>query len=114
MLASSLPERYRTTVKLEYQVDPGRQAALAEVVPSDTRVVLFIESAGSDVRSLGWDVYYPVGRVAFREVDGRVVLVGWPDDMLAGSEIGRLEGMPFEQFIELVRRAPILGLGPEG
>ncbi len=115
VLAGSLPEQYRTTVKIEYMVDPGRQEALAEVVPSDARVMLFIGS--KYLRQFGiQDVYYEVGagRGTFREVDGRVVPVNWPDDLPDDPQIGRLEGMPFERFVELVRRVPILDLMPEG
>lgn len=115
VLAGSLPEQARTTVRLEYQVDPGRQEALAEVVPIDARVVLFIGS--NDLRRAGFqDVYYAVGlgRGTFREVDGRVVPLNWPDDLPDDPRVGRLEGMPFEQFVELVRRVPILDLMPEG
>lgn len=54
-----------------------------------------------------------VGQRAFREVDGRVVPVGWPDNMPDDPEFGRLEGKPFERFIEFVRRVSILDLGPE-
>ncbi len=111
VLGGSVPEQYRTTVKLEYQVDPGRQEALAEVVPTDARVVLFIGS--KYLRRAGIQaVYYAVGvgKGTFREVDGRVVSLALPDD----PEIGRLEGMPFERFVDLVRRVPILDLMPEG
>jgi len=110
LLAGSLPEQYRTIVKIEKQVDPGRQAALREVVPTDERVVLFIGS--KYLRRAGiQDVYYDVGagKGTFREVDGRVVPLALWD-----PEFGRLEGMPFDQFIDLVRRVPILDLMPEG
>lgn len=113
VLAGWLPEQYVESVRLEYQVDPGLQAALAEVVPTDARLVLFIGGASNEVRSLGWDVYYAVGRGTFREVDGRVVPIGWPDDMPDDPEFGRLDGMPFERFIELVRGVSILDLTPE-
>lgn len=115
VLAGSLPEQYRTTVKIEYMVRPSRQEALAEVVPTDDRVVLFIGS--KYLRRGGIQaVYYAVGvgRGTFREVDGRVVPVNWPDDLPDDPQFGRLEGMPFERFVELVRRVPILDLMPEG
>lgn len=111
MLAGSLPEPYRTTVTLEYMVRPSRQEALREVVPTDERVVLFIGS--KYLRRAGiQDVYYAlgVGKGTFRDVGGRVAPLALPDD----PEIGRLEGMPFERFVELVRRVPILDLMPEG
>ena len=53
---------------------------------------------------------HPLHRLAI----GRVVPVGWPDDMPDDPEFGRLEGLPFEQFIDLVRRVPILDVKPEG
>jgi hypothetical protein len=111
ILAGSLPERNRETVKLEYMVDLDRRAALAEVVPTDARIVLFIGS--KELRDGGiQDVYYSVGvgKGTFRALDGRVVPLALPDD----PQFGRLEGMPFEQFVELVRRVPILDLMPEG
>lgn len=115
VLAGSLPEQYRETVKLEYMVRPQRQALLPEAAPTDQRVVLFIGS--KYLRRAGiQDVYYEVGvgRGTFREVDGRVVPVNWPDDLPDDPQFGRLEGMPFERFVELVRRVPILDLMPEG
>ena len=111
VLAGSLPEQYRETVNLEYMVHPSRQEALAEVVPTDERVVLFIGS--KYLRQFGFqDVYYEVGlgKGTFREVGGRVVPLAMPDD----PKVGRLEGMPFDRFIDLVRRVPILDLMPEG
>lgn len=92
-------------------VRPSRQAALAEVAPTDERVVLFIGS--KYVRQFGFqDVYYAVGvcKGTFRDVGGRVVPLALPDDL----ELGRLEGMAFERFVELVRRVPNLDLMPEG
>lgn len=111
VLAGTLPEQYRETVRIEYQADPARQAALVGTIPTDARFVLFIGSKylrRFDIQ----DVYYVVGggRGTFRDVDGRVVPLGLPDD----PQFGRLEGMPFEQFIDLVRRVPILDLMPEG
>ncbi|MBI3748109.1 MAG: hypothetical protein HY262_04595 [Chloroflexi bacterium] len=111
VLAGSLPEQYRKTVKLEYMVHPERQALLPEAAPTDQRIVLFIGS--KYLRRAGiQDVYYEVGvgKGTFREIDGRVVPLALPDDPTAG----RLEGMPFDQFIDLVRRVPILNLMPEG
>jgi hypothetical protein len=114
VLAGSLPEKYRDMVKLEYMVDqggPSRLEALNAAVPPDQPVVLFIGSKylrRFDIQ----DVYYAVGQGTgtFREVDGRVLPLAAADD----TELGRLEGMPFERFVELVRRAPILDLMPEG
>jgi len=111
VLAGSLPDQYRTTVKLEYMVHPSLQEALREVVPTDARVVMFIGS--KYLRRAGiQDVYYAVGigTGTFRDVGGRVVPLALPDD----PQFGRLEGMPFEQFIDLVRRVPILDRMPEG
>jgi len=109
ILAGSLPEPNRETVKLEYMVDLDRRAALAEVVPTDERVVLFIGS--KYVRRAGiQDVYYSTAMGAFRDVDGRIVPLALPDD----PQFGRLEGMAFEQFVEIVRQVPILDLEPEG
>jgi hypothetical protein len=115
VLAGSLPEQYRTTVKIEYMVRPSRQEVLPEVVPTDERIVLFIGS--KYLRQFGiQDVYYEVGvgRGTFREVDGRVVPVNWPADLPDDPQFGRLEGMPFERFVELVRRVRILDLMPQG
>lgn len=77
LLAGSLPEPYRTIVKLEKQVDRERQAALKEVVPTDERVVMFIASKHRRRAGIA-DVYYDVGagKGTFREVDGRVVPPG--------------------------------------
>ncbi|MBA3878020.1 MAG: hypothetical protein C0498_14070 [Anaerolinea sp.] len=111
VLAGSLPEQYRETVNLEYLVHPSRQEALAEVVPTAERVVLFIGS--KYLRRAGiQDVYYEVGlgKGTFRDVGGTVVPLALPDD----PKVGRLEGMPFDRFIDLVRRVPILDLMPEG
>lgn len=111
VLAGSLPDQYRASVKLEYMVRPSRQALLPEAAPTDEQIVLFIGSKG--LRDHGiQDVYYEVGvgKGTFRNVDGRVVPLALPDD----QEVGRLDGMPFERFIELVRRVPILDLMPEG
>jgi len=109
ILAGSLPERNRETVKLEYMVDLDRRAALAEVVPTDARIVLFIGSR--ELRDGGiQDVYYSTGMGAFRDVDGRVVPLALPDD----PQFGRLEGLPFEQFVEIIRQVPVLGREPEG
>jgi len=109
ILAGSLPERNRETVRLEYMVDLDRRAALAEVVPTDARIVLFIGSR--ELRDGGiQDVYYSPAMGAFREVDGRVVPLALPDD----PQFGRLEGLPFERFVEIIRQVPILGLAPEG
>jgi len=57
-------------------------------------------------------VYYALGRGkgTFREFDGRVAPIGLPVD----PERGRLEGLPFERFIALVREVPVLDLVPEG
>ena len=114
VLAGGLPEQHRETVKLEYMVDqggPSRLEALEAAVPPDQRVVLFIRSKDPR-RGDTQDVYYAVGQGTgtFRDVDGRVVPLAAADD----TELGRLEGMPFEQFVELVRRVPILDLMPQG
>ena len=92
-------------------VRPSRQALLPEAAPTDERVVLFI--ASKYLRRAGiQSVYYSVGvgKGTFRDVGGRVVSLGLPDD----PEFGRLEGLPFERFVELVRQVPILDLMPEG
>jgi len=112
VLAGSLPEPYRTSVKIEYMVDLRLQEALREVVPTDARVVMFIQE-GSYWRNAGIQgMYVAVGiaKGTFRDVDGRVVPLALPDD----PQFGRLQGMPFEQFMELVRRVPIRDLMPTG
>jgi len=111
VLGGSLPEPYPETVKLEYMVPrPESVESLAEVVPTE-RTVLFI---GSKYLRRGGipDVYYALGRGkgTFREFDGRVAPIGLPVD----PERGRLEGLPFERFIALVREVPVLDLVPEG
>ena len=112
VLAGSLPEQYRATVSLEFQADPARQVALVGAVPTDERFVLFIR-VGSYWRRAGIpDVYYIVGYgdETFRDVNGRVAPLG----LTGQPELTRLEGMPFEQFIDLVRDVPILNLEPPG
>jgi len=91
--------------------EPYPQDAVREVVPSDERVVMFI--ASRYLRRPGVeDVYYAVGtgEGTFRDVGGRIEPLALPDD----PQFGRLEGMPFEQFVDLVRQVPILDRMPEG
>ena len=112
LLAGSLPEEHRETVRIEYQVDRGRQQALAEAVPSGDRIVLFIQSGDPWRRAGVQDVFYAVGsgNGTFRVVDGRVVPLVLVDD----PHFGRLDGMPFEAFVEVVGSIRILDLQPEG
>lgn len=111
VLGGGLPEQYRERVKVEYMIPrPESVASLAEVVPTE-RTVLFI--ASKYLRRGGiQDVYYSVGlgTGTFPELEGRVAPLGLPVD----PERGRLEGMPFERFIALVREVPVLDLMPEG
>ena len=93
-------------------VRPSRQEALREVVPTDERVLMFIQEGSYWRRVGGQAIYVAVGiaKGTVRDVGDRVVSLALPDD----PTMGRLEGMPFEQFVDLVRRVPILDLMPEG
>jgi len=111
VLAGSLPEAYRQRVQIEFMIRREEAvASLAEVVPTE-RSVLFI--ASRYLRRAGIeDVYFLVGLGAgtFRELADRVAPVGLPVD----PQRGRLEGMPFDEFVDLVREVPVLDLLPEG
>lgn len=112
VLAGSLPEQYRKAVKLEYMLAQSPDLALLPAaMPTDERIVVFIGS--KYLRRVGIEaVYYAAGagKGTFLEVDGRTWTVKLRDD----PEFGRLDGMPFERFVELVRSVPVLDLMPEG
>ena len=105
ILAGSLPAADASDLLLEYLVaGPDEIAALKATLPTE-RTVMFVGS--KYLRRAGIaTVYYEsgLGRGTFRELDGRTAPVGLTTD----PQFGRLEGLPFADFLDLVRRIPIL------
>jgi len=105
ILAGSLPAADAKDLLLEYLVGgPDEIRALADTLPTE-RTVMFIGS--KYLRAAGIPtVYYEVllGRGTFRELDGRTAPVG----LMTDRQFGRLEGLPFGDFLDLVRQIPIL------
>lgn len=105
ILAGSLPAEDSSALLLEYLIGgPDEIPTLKATLPTE-RTVMFVGS--KYLRRGGIEtVYYEsgVGRGTFRELDGRTVPVALPSD----PQFGRLEGLPFDAFLDLVRRVPIL------
>lgn len=105
ILAGSLPAADASDLLLEYFVaGPDEIAALKATLPTE-RTVMFVGSKYLRRAGIG-TVYYEsgLGRGTFRELDGRTAPVGLTTD----PQFGRLEGLPFGDFLDLVRRIPIL------
>ncbi|HWP63712.1 MAG TPA: hypothetical protein VNO86_09605 [Candidatus Binatia bacterium] len=111
ILAGNLPAADADDLLIEYLVaGPEEIRALAGTLPTE-RSVLFVGSKYLRARGIP-TVYYEVGlgRGTFRELDGRTAPVGLTTD----PQFGRLEGLPFTDFIDLVRQIPILDEMPAG
>jgi hypothetical protein len=106
ILAGTLAAADASDLLLEYLVaGPDEIAALKATLPTE-RTVMFVGS--KYLRRAGIaTVYYQSGlggRGTFRELDGRTAPVGLATD----PQFGRLEGLPFADFLDLVRHIPIL------
>lgn len=111
ILAGNLPAADAADLLLENLVGgPNEIATLAGTLPTE-RTILFVARTDLTRRQGGTVagarlLYYIVGLAngAFRELDGRTAPVG----LMTDPQFGRLEGLPFADFLDLVRQVPTL------
>jgi hypothetical protein len=106
ILGGSLPAADASDLLLEYYVaGPDEIAALKATLPTE-RTIMFVDRKRSGLMAGGRALYYEVGlgRGTFREFDGRIA----PLVLTTDPEFGRLDGLPVADFLEIVRRVPIL------